>query len=487
MNITDIDDKIIRGAAAAGDVDRRRSPTRYLALFLADAAALRMTTPDVLPRATEHIDADRRADRDAARAAATPTAPTTARSSSGSRRGRPTAGWPASIPTQLRVGERVEADEYGKDDVRDFALWKGPKPGEPVWDDGDRPGPARLAHRVLGDEHGPPRAVVRHPHRRRRPDLPAPRGRDRPERGGDRPAVRARPGSTAPTSRWAARRWPSRPGNIARVGDVLADGRLAAGAALRADLGPLPGAARLSRTSRWRRRARRSTGSTRPSPRSSAYREERPGRPDAARAAGGGARTAFGDGARRRPQRLGRRWPPSSTSSATSTGGSSARSLSTADAAAVRGRPARPRPGARRSCRTRRRRSTRSGAALLDARAAARAATRLGRLGPIARRAARRAGSRSRTRATASAGVGSRRWDVADRPRNDDPDRRPRPSGGGKSHGGPPRSGPPRSGPAAVRPSRGPAHPVARRGRIEPIAGRRPGIAPPVTARRAAP
>ena len=32
------------------------------------------------------------------------------------------------------MGERVEADEYGKDDVRDFALWKGPKPGEPSWE-----------------------------------------------------------------------------------------------------------------------------------------------------------------------------------------------------------------------------------------------------------------------------------------------------------------------------------------------------------------
>ena len=47
------------------------------------------------------------------------------------------ASWPAYgrlarlDPEQLRVGERVEADEYGKDDVRDFALWKGPKPGEP--------------------------------------------------------------------------------------------------------------------------------------------------------------------------------------------------------------------------------------------------------------------------------------------------------------------------------------------------------------------
>jgi cysteinyl-tRNA synthetase len=34
----------------------------------------------------------------------------------------------------MRVGERVEADEYGKDDVRDFALWKGPKADEPSWD-----------------------------------------------------------------------------------------------------------------------------------------------------------------------------------------------------------------------------------------------------------------------------------------------------------------------------------------------------------------
>jgi cysteinyl-tRNA synthetase len=34
----------------------------------------------------------------------------------------------------MQVGERVEADEYGKGDIRDFALWKGPKPGEPSWD-----------------------------------------------------------------------------------------------------------------------------------------------------------------------------------------------------------------------------------------------------------------------------------------------------------------------------------------------------------------
>jgi len=37
-------------------------------------------------------------------------------------------------PEGMRVGERVESDEYGKDDVRDFAVWKGHKDGEPSWD-----------------------------------------------------------------------------------------------------------------------------------------------------------------------------------------------------------------------------------------------------------------------------------------------------------------------------------------------------------------
>ena len=37
-------------------------------------------------------------------------------------------------PDAMRVGERVAADEYSKDDARDFVLWKAAKPGEPSWD-----------------------------------------------------------------------------------------------------------------------------------------------------------------------------------------------------------------------------------------------------------------------------------------------------------------------------------------------------------------
>ncbi len=132
MNITDIDDKIIRGAAAEG-IPTGELAERWLGRFLSDAAALRMSRPDALPRATEHIGPivdliSTLLDRGNAY-----------RTDDGSIFFR-IASWPAYgrlaklDPEQLRVGERVEADEYAKDDVRDFALWKGPKPGEPSWD-----------------------------------------------------------------------------------------------------------------------------------------------------------------------------------------------------------------------------------------------------------------------------------------------------------------------------------------------------------------
>jgi cysteinyl-tRNA synthetase len=130
MNITDIDDKIIKGAARPAS--RSRLSTTYADQFLIDAEALRMTQPDVLPRATAHIVEiveliETLLERGHAY-----------RTDDGSVFFR-IASWPSYgrlsrlDPEQLRVGERVEADDYGKDDVRDFALWKAPKPGEPAW------------------------------------------------------------------------------------------------------------------------------------------------------------------------------------------------------------------------------------------------------------------------------------------------------------------------------------------------------------------
>jgi cysteinyl-tRNA synthetase len=131
MNITDIDDKIIKGAAAQG-ITIGELAGRWTDRFQADASSLRMTPPDVLPRATDHIAEmsdliARLLEEDHAY-----------RTTDGSIFFR-IASWPAYgrlarlDPEQLRVGERVEADEYAKDDIRDFALWKGPKPGEPAY------------------------------------------------------------------------------------------------------------------------------------------------------------------------------------------------------------------------------------------------------------------------------------------------------------------------------------------------------------------
>jgi cysteinyl-tRNA synthetase len=132
MNITDIDDKIIRGAQAAGEGIEELA-NRWIERFTSDAAALRLTTPDVLPRATRHID------EIVTLIEKLEAGGHAYRTDDGSVFFR-ISSWPAYgrlarlDPAQLRVGERVEADEYGKDDVRDFALWKGAKPGEPTWE-----------------------------------------------------------------------------------------------------------------------------------------------------------------------------------------------------------------------------------------------------------------------------------------------------------------------------------------------------------------
>ncbi len=131
MNVTDIDDKIIRGAAATGEPIGALTE-RWTGRFLADAEALRMSPPEVIPRATDHID------EIVALVATLLDRGHAYRTDDGSIFFK-IASWPAYgrlarlDPDQLRVGERVEADEYGKEDVRDFAVWKGAKPGEPSW------------------------------------------------------------------------------------------------------------------------------------------------------------------------------------------------------------------------------------------------------------------------------------------------------------------------------------------------------------------
>ncbi|HET7030449.1 MAG TPA: cysteine--tRNA ligase [Candidatus Limnocylindrales bacterium] len=138
MNVTDIDDKIIKGANAAGQTIGELAD-HWLAVFRADAERLRMSPPDVQPRATDHIP------EIVALIETLLEGGHAYRTEDGSIFFR-IASWPAYgrlarlDPEQMRTGERVEADEYAKDDVRDFAVWKGPKDGEPSWDTAIGPG-----------------------------------------------------------------------------------------------------------------------------------------------------------------------------------------------------------------------------------------------------------------------------------------------------------------------------------------------------------
>jgi cysteinyl-tRNA synthetase len=138
MNVTDIDDKIIKGSRREG-VSIADLAARYEKVFVEDLDTLGIARPDVLPHATEHIP------QMAELIAKLLENGHAYRTDDGSVFFRissfPGYGRLARIDLEgMRVGERVEADEYAKDDVRDFALWKGPKPGEPSWETAIGPG-----------------------------------------------------------------------------------------------------------------------------------------------------------------------------------------------------------------------------------------------------------------------------------------------------------------------------------------------------------
>jgi cysteinyl-tRNA synthetase len=131
MNITDIDDKIIRNAVA-----QKQSLADYTAVytqaFFDDSKLLRLETPEHVARATEHIPAMAHAIQQLTEKGFT-------YESDGSIYFRI-----ASFPeygklshndfSGNRAGARVDLDTYEKDDARDFVLWKAPKDGEPFWD-----------------------------------------------------------------------------------------------------------------------------------------------------------------------------------------------------------------------------------------------------------------------------------------------------------------------------------------------------------------
>ena len=131
MNITDVDDKIIRNAARDG-VSVQQYTAKYEKAFLEDAAMIGIEEP-TLVRATEHIP------EMAAFVAKLVERGIAYRTDDGSYYYRiskfPEYGKLSKRDfSGMQDGARVDVDEYDKDSARDFALWKAPKPGEASWD-----------------------------------------------------------------------------------------------------------------------------------------------------------------------------------------------------------------------------------------------------------------------------------------------------------------------------------------------------------------
>ena len=132
MNITDVDDKIIRNATAAG-LPIAEYTGKYERAFFQDLDALGCERPEIVARATENIPEmvaliERLAAKDLAYQ--TPDGSWYFRIA-----GFPEYGKLAKKDfSGISDGARVDVDEYDKDSARDFALWKAAKPGEHHWD-----------------------------------------------------------------------------------------------------------------------------------------------------------------------------------------------------------------------------------------------------------------------------------------------------------------------------------------------------------------
>jgi cysteinyl-tRNA synthetase len=131
MNITDVDDKIIRNAVAQKKSLNEYSNI-YTEAFFEDTKLLRLETAEHVVRATEHIPQMAHAIKELGEKGFT-------YEHDGSVYFRiakfPEYGHLSRIDLSAnRAGARVDVDTYEKDDARDFVLWKAPKEGEVFWE-----------------------------------------------------------------------------------------------------------------------------------------------------------------------------------------------------------------------------------------------------------------------------------------------------------------------------------------------------------------
>jgi cysteinyl-tRNA synthetase len=131
MNLTDVDDRTIQRSNEAG-VPLREYTDRYAEAFFDDLKTLRVEPAEHYPRATEYVPQMVEIIKSLEEAGHT-------YESDGSIYFRissfPAYGKLSGVRPEANLpGARIDADDYEKEDARDFVLWKAAKPDEPVWE-----------------------------------------------------------------------------------------------------------------------------------------------------------------------------------------------------------------------------------------------------------------------------------------------------------------------------------------------------------------
>jgi len=131
MNITDVDDKTIAGANNEG-ISLEEYTKKYTDIFFDDLKTLNIEMVEHTPRATESIESmieiieklDKKGivyEKDG--------------SQYFSIKKFDNYGKLSNLDTrEIKSGLRYDTDEYEKDDIRDFVLWKAPKEGDAFWE-----------------------------------------------------------------------------------------------------------------------------------------------------------------------------------------------------------------------------------------------------------------------------------------------------------------------------------------------------------------
>ena len=131
MNITDVDDKTIKGAEEQG-ISLQEYTKDFTEAFFNDIEILNIDRAEFYPRATEHV-------QEMAQMVKGLLEKGYAYEKDGSYYFSISKfknyGQLSKIDLSGRkVGVRIDSDEYEKESVHDFALWKARKEGEPAWD-----------------------------------------------------------------------------------------------------------------------------------------------------------------------------------------------------------------------------------------------------------------------------------------------------------------------------------------------------------------